>query len=346
MAVALHHSRAVGTDKVVLLGIANHEGDGGAWPSIATLAHYANVSQRTTQRSINALVAMGEISIDPRQGGTRHADPRYRTNLYHVMLRCPRDCDGSTMHRVVDPGVKPTSPLNDPGVTPVTFRGDAGDHPGVTPASPESSLETSLEPAPAVLADAPTVNQVAKQLMDGYWAYVKAETGKHPVGITANAMLALLRPFIRAGYTPAELKRAMKAVRDNSRSFTAQVLEQHLDGRARQRVATAASAAQAAANVTARQRNEAEQAVADGDDELAWRIVVDKARAKQSTQMFAAIADDLRDGMSDEVIRGLRNIGQEAIDAVRTDRERLRAAARAVSPPVPHSGQTKELGGR
>ena len=56
IAVCLHHSRATGTDKVVLLGIANHDGDGGSWPAIATLAKYANVNERNTQKSIERLI--------------------------------------------------------------------------------------------------------------------------------------------------------------------------------------------------------------------------------------------------------------------------------------------------
>lgn len=97
-----------------------------------------------------------------------------------------------------------------------------------------------------------------------------------------------------------------------------------------------ASAAQAEADLNARQRDDVETAIANGDDELAWRLLVEKARARQATQLFAAIAGDLRDGRTDDLIRGLRNVGQEAIDNVRAERERVRAAAHPdLSPPVP-----------
>jgi hypothetical protein len=56
VAIALHHSTMKGTDKLVLLGIANHDGDGGSWPSIQTLAYYANVDVRNVQRSIDRIV--------------------------------------------------------------------------------------------------------------------------------------------------------------------------------------------------------------------------------------------------------------------------------------------------
>lgn len=305
LAAVLHHSRAVGTDKVVLLGIANHEGDGGAWPSLATLARYANVNQRTVQRSLKQLEVLGELWIGPKEGGTPHADPRYRTNLYRVRVRCPVDCDGTTQHRVGvrgDPDTTPTSPLADPAVTNRAPRGDKSCDPEVTPASSKPSLEPSLEPAPAKTDSQASVNQVAKKLVDDYWAHVKEQTGKHPVGVTWKAMRGLVVPFLEAGYTVAELKGAMKAVRDNGRSFTRQVLEQHLDGRARRRVA--GSRAQAQANVDAQVRDEFEDAVAAGDYKLAWRIFRDKAGAA-SDPAAGAIAERLEQGVAPDVIEAI-----------------------------------------
>ena len=63
MAIALHHSRSKGTAKVVLLGIANHDGDGGAYPTVATLAKYANVSRANVQKALTKLESLGEIQI-------------------------------------------------------------------------------------------------------------------------------------------------------------------------------------------------------------------------------------------------------------------------------------------
>jgi DNA-binding transcriptional regulator YhcF (GntR family) len=71
MAIALHHSRSSGTTKLVLLGIANHDGDGGAWPSLATLATYAGgVSERTVSRAIGELVELGEVLKKAAEKGT------------------------------------------------------------------------------------------------------------------------------------------------------------------------------------------------------------------------------------------------------------------------------------
>jgi hypothetical protein len=81
MTTVLNHSKATGRAKLVLLGIANHQGDQGAWPSIETLARYANASQRSIMRDIQELEEMGELIVE------RNAAPiraQYRPNLYWV----------------------------------------------------------------------------------------------------------------------------------------------------------------------------------------------------------------------------------------------------------------------
>ena len=141
IAVVLHHSKASGTDKLVLLGIANHYGDGGAWPAIATLAKYANVTERTVQRSLQALCRLGEIQIEYRDGGGTRRGP-YATNRFWLHVSCPDECDRSTNHRTE---VTATSPL----ATEVTSTsGLEVTHTSpleVTPTSPEPSLEPSRE---------------------------------------------------------------------------------------------------------------------------------------------------------------------------------------------------------
>lgn len=100
LALALHHSNAKGATKIVLLGIANHAGDGGSWPSVPTLAAYANVSDRQVQTSIDQLIKTGELRRDVQAGGLRNMADFDRPNLYHLTLSCPVNCDGTTAHRV------------------------------------------------------------------------------------------------------------------------------------------------------------------------------------------------------------------------------------------------------
>jgi hypothetical protein len=125
--VVLHHSQSEGTAKLVLWGIANHHSDQGAWPSIATLAKYANIKERRVQQIIRELAASGEIAIE-EQGG--YGQQQYKTNRYLILLTCPADCDGTLQHRT--------------GVQSVTIRGAISDSQGcnlessgVQPTAPE-----------------------------------------------------------------------------------------------------------------------------------------------------------------------------------------------------------------
>src|SRR5688500_8017373 len=97
LAVALHHTKTTNpTTKWVLAGIANHDGDGGSWPTIATLAKYALCSERTAQRAVAELVALGEVEVEAQAGGTRDWRSDRRPNLYRFLLKCPPNCDRST----------------------------------------------------------------------------------------------------------------------------------------------------------------------------------------------------------------------------------------------------------
>lgn len=99
MALVLHHSRSKGTAKLVLLGIANHAGDGGAWPHVATLARYANVTERAVQDAIAKLIKAGELAVMPQAGGPRYMPDHERPNRYEVLIACPATCDRTPNHR-------------------------------------------------------------------------------------------------------------------------------------------------------------------------------------------------------------------------------------------------------
>lgn len=128
------------TAKLVLVGIANHDGDGGAWPSVATLARYAGVSTRSVQRALADLIEAGLIERLVNEGGTHRTPDHERPNLYRITL--PRGVTPvSPPDAAVTGGVTPVSP------PPLT---EMSPHP-LTPVSPEPSLEpsgeTSLEPS-------------------------------------------------------------------------------------------------------------------------------------------------------------------------------------------------------
>jgi len=77
------HSKADGRARLVLLAIADHQGEMGAWPSLATLAKMVNASERSVQRDIDYLQQIGELEVHYQQAPTRN---HYKSNLYFVKL--------------------------------------------------------------------------------------------------------------------------------------------------------------------------------------------------------------------------------------------------------------------
>lgn len=76
-------SRSDGRARLVLLAIADHQGEIGAWPSISTLAKMVNSSERSVQRDIQYLQSIGELTVEVQNAPTRQ---QYKSNLYWVTL--------------------------------------------------------------------------------------------------------------------------------------------------------------------------------------------------------------------------------------------------------------------
>lgn len=101
MSAVLHHANIYASAKLVLMGIANHQGDQGAYPSIETLARYAGVSRRSVSTYLRDLQDAGYIHVEEQAG-------RNGTNIYYVTIDCPDECDRTTNHRTLK-GMKHTS---------------------------------------------------------------------------------------------------------------------------------------------------------------------------------------------------------------------------------------------
>lgn len=100
LVAVLHHSRAVGTDRLVLLSIANRDGGDGCWPTVKTLARLANVDQRSVRPALRRLAASGELVVHAQGGGVADLDPGHlRPDRYEVVVICPANCDRTTEHR-------------------------------------------------------------------------------------------------------------------------------------------------------------------------------------------------------------------------------------------------------
>ena len=102
LAIVLHHSKMSGTAKLVMLGVANHDGDGGAYPSHLRLATYAGVADlRNLRRAIDKCIEAEELTVDVQAGGKYNTPNHARSNLYTINVRCPENCDHTPNHRLV-----------------------------------------------------------------------------------------------------------------------------------------------------------------------------------------------------------------------------------------------------
>lgn len=188
LAICLNHSEATGTDKLILLGIANHDGDGGAYPSVATLARYANSSERTVQRSIQTLIELGEIRVDRNGGGSANQRRDRRPNRYHILVSCPARCDKTSQHR------------NRDGVTVLTQRGDSLDADGVTQVTPEPYLEPAKEPEIITALDlapnlTPTAATVTARYVDAFRGLHQLDPPKANIGRMAKSAKELIAHY-------------------------------------------------------------------------------------------------------------------------------------------------------
>jgi len=77
------HSQSTGRARLVLLAIADHQGEIGAWPSMKTIAKMVNASERSVQRDIQTLQELGELSVEVQNAPTKQ---QYKSNLYWVTL--------------------------------------------------------------------------------------------------------------------------------------------------------------------------------------------------------------------------------------------------------------------
>jgi hypothetical protein len=135
MTTVLYHAKVGGSAKLILLGIANHEGDGGAYPAVDTLARYANIDRRQTQRILRGLEDKGLLVSTMRFGSS---------TLYRVAVQCPENCDRSTNHRLLDRGGVEDTPSVMGGGVEDTPRGGVDVTPGAVYAPPEPSITVNI----------------------------------------------------------------------------------------------------------------------------------------------------------------------------------------------------------
>lgn len=151
IAIALNHSKAKGTAKLVLIGIANHDGDGGAFPAMATLARYAGVDIKNARNAVRRLEELGEIRTFDHGGNLPDRPRNYQPNRYEVLVKCPEHCDGSKNHR------DRRKPLLDEEIS------SGADARSVTFSSGDSGIS-----ARALTPDKPSLNQLTQLKKETY----------------------------------------------------------------------------------------------------------------------------------------------------------------------------------
>jgi hypothetical protein len=104
-------SASDGRARLVLLAIADHQGEIGAWPSLETLARMVNSSVRSVQRDIGYLQQLGELIVLVQQAPSRS---QYKSNLYWVNL--------PSVRLLINPEILPPSGVTESvsGVTELT----------------------------------------------------------------------------------------------------------------------------------------------------------------------------------------------------------------------------------
>jgi len=177
-------------EKLCLIGIANHDGDGGAWPSISTLARYVGCTTRSAQRLVAILVAKGFVSVAINEGGGARTRRDRRPNLYHLHFTAAVDNSVETSVDNPSYGVTPMSPRNPDGVTFETPRGDIA-------VSPEPSLEPSIENTPSNKLDSCVDN------FDVFWSVYPRKESK------AKAKEEYLKA-LKVGFDPSEVQRGVE----------------------------------------------------------------------------------------------------------------------------------------
>lgn len=147
----LHNSPTRGSEKLVLLGLAdaaNAEG-ADAWPTVEELGVWAGVDRRRTQRILRTLEDAGLI----KREGTARTDPRYRPNSYTVVgvtpliRRGPGAGRSEGESRGETRGGREDAP-DDPGAVYRTPRGGLQVPPGAVVGPPKQSLVQSVNNSP------------------------------------------------------------------------------------------------------------------------------------------------------------------------------------------------------
>jgi hypothetical protein len=205
------HSRAAGTDLLVLLAladIANDERE--CWPSIRHVAQKCRINSRTAQRRIRSLESLGEVIVI-ECGGKAGTPGGMRSNRYRIVVYMPGDGGGGDL-----PGGGTDARE---GVAPVPGE-------GVAPVPPEPSFESSVTPLASATADAEVVASLRASVIEA------CSINAHRLTASAEGALnKAVRELVAVGATPAQVPNAAAKYRGkySSADLTPLALTKHWD---------------------------------------------------------------------------------------------------------------------
>lgn len=201
----LRNSPATLGDRLVLLVLADKADEDGtnAWPSVATIANEARLSERQAQRCLRNLEQIGQIV---RHGRHRNGNQRHGTYVYDVVMTAPRG-------DILSPSKGDIS----------DSKGDIHDIQRVTPMSPDPSLK---QPSSTSLQEAPK-QRPRNEIWDAL-----AEIFGTPTTRTAETRRGkVVSSLRRAGATPDEILARAKRwpLHFDGATMTDTALESHWD---------------------------------------------------------------------------------------------------------------------
>lgn len=187
IAKVLEHSKAKAGARLVLICIANHDGDGGSWPTVETLSREANLTPRAVQYALTELQSIGELCVHANEGGTKNWRSDRRPNRYEILLdgvqsASPRDVDGVQ------------SAPN--GVQSATERGEVG--------FTQTIQEPSTKPSTSKTSSSP-------RKRDLLWDALESEIGPARTRSEASRRGGVLKQLREVDATPEEVVRRCRA---------------------------------------------------------------------------------------------------------------------------------------